>query len=68
MSTAQTNNFVTRKSAVFGKMKLQVSNKQFVEILTEMLSREREDYEDVAASEYARGRIAMLKELIRDLS
>lgn len=68
MSTDKTNdNFYKRRKRVLGMMKQSTVFRDYIEYVEELLANERDRYEDEAATEFARGRVSMLKSLIDEL-
>lgn len=67
MSTVGSDNFYKRKEKVINAVKTNLHFREYLSVLEEMLTEERDDYENMTASEFARGRISMLKSLIDDL-
>lgn len=65
--TVVNDNFYKRKKRVLSMMKTSTVFTQYVEYLEELLAVERQEYEDNTATEFARGRVWMLKTLIDDL-
>lgn len=66
MSTDK-ENFYKRKKRILGLMKQSTVSRDYIEYLQELLKMERESYEDNEATEYARGRVTMLKTLLEEL-
>lgn len=67
MSNDKRDNFYKRRKRVIGAMKQSTVFRDYVEYVKEVLENEREKYEDEAATEFARGRVSMLKSLIDEL-
>lgn len=65
--TAVKDNFYKRKKRVLAMMSTSTVFQQYVEYLEDLLARERQEYEDTEASEFARGRVWLLKSLISEL-
>lgn len=61
------DNFYKRRKKVLNLAKTSVQFQEYVVYLKELLENERVEYEENAATEFARGRVSMLKQLIDEL-
>lgn len=61
------DNFYKRRKKVLNLAKSSVQFQEYQVYLQELLANERVEYEENTATEFARGRVSMLKQLIDEL-
>lgn len=61
------DNFYKRRKKVLNLAKTSMQFQEYVVYLKELLENERVEYEENASTEFARGRVSMLKQLIDEL-
>lgn len=67
MADTETKNIYKLRTKVMASMRTNVTFKEYVAYLKHCLDNEREEYESNIATEFARGRVSMLKTMIGEL-
>lgn len=67
MADNEIKNIYKLRTKVMSAMRTNVTFKEYVAYLKQCLDNEREEYESNTATEFARGRVSMLKTMISEL-